>query len=535
MHSIPIAMTWELLRKSQWQSIMALLGANLVPVLLLTALRLEGALDITDPAIITLQFVAVQLTMVTFAAAALMAQEFAPRTFSLPVATSTLVAWRMLPSMVLVFVETLLSLSALNLVFGLDWPVWGPALVAPVALAMVQSAVWFSEKSILSPFIVGAVAVVISLWFKSRYGAIFAQPQHVWSTVTPAEVLTLLAFTVISYFVGIVGVSRNRSGESLASFNLVAWMEQVFARPFQDSRQSARSAIEAQYWSEWTKKGMLLPAVVCFALLFGMGIWLFFNRNPAELVEGFVVGGGLLSAMGLVGGLIAGNCGRNDTKPEMGQFLATRPLSNRALARIILRVAARSVVICWLIWVAVFGVVVGVLVLTGNRDRLAMIGSANWWSMHWWYVPATLLGCWIVVATVASAYLSGRPILLAKIVSALLAFYVAVMLSAKLLDWNSRFVVTIVLLTITGLALVVIAVWLMIAALRRSVLSAAEVCSAGFVWAGLSVVAVFECLRQPLQSPGTQLGTAILLVGIAAFAVVPFAAAPLSIAWNRHR
>ncbi len=60
MRSIPYAMTWELLRRGSWQMLLAVLGANLLSLLFLTALRMDGPLDLDDPGLVVMQMVLIQ-------------------------------------------------------------------------------------------------------------------------------------------------------------------------------------------------------------------------------------------------------------------------------------------------------------------------------------------------------------------------------------------------------------------------------------------------------------------------------------------
>src|SRR5712691_2504066 len=132
MRSIPLAMTWEMFAHGRWILIAAALGANVLPALILTALRHEGTIDPSDPSQLVMHMVLVQINMFCFAAAAFAAQGEPSRLFAFPVPTSSLVAWKMLPAMVLVSLETLVSSAALNVVFDLNWPLWGPALFVAV-------------------------------------------------------------------------------------------------------------------------------------------------------------------------------------------------------------------------------------------------------------------------------------------------------------------------------------------------------------------------------------------------------------------
>ena len=52
MRSIPVAMTWEMLRRGSWTLTGFALMANLLPVLMLAALRQEGPFDPGDSSLL---------------------------------------------------------------------------------------------------------------------------------------------------------------------------------------------------------------------------------------------------------------------------------------------------------------------------------------------------------------------------------------------------------------------------------------------------------------------------------------------------
>ena len=269
MRSIPVAMTWELLAHGRWTLPASFLGGNLLPVLLLGALLMHGEIDSNDPSVIVMHFMFVQTSMFCFAAGAMASMGAPARLFAWPIRSSTLAACQMLPMMLLVGLETLVSGVALNAMFDLDWPVWGPALFAATSMAAVQAVLWLTEKSpAWLPWAFALVALVLGLWLKSRYGDLFAQPNRFWRAVTPSEVLTLLAVTGLSFFVAVNGVARQRRGDTLPPWGFVAWFERTFdATP--EIGQPFASAAQAQYWFEWRQKGWAMPAAVTFGMIVG--------------------------------------------------------------------------------------------------------------------------------------------------------------------------------------------------------------------------------------------------------------------------
>ena len=83
---------------------------------------------------------------------------------------------------------------------------------------------------------------------------------------------------------------------------------------------------------------------------------------------------------------------------------------------------------------------------------------------------------------------------------------------------------------IVGVTLLLGPAWLYAAARRRHMIHAATL-AAAFAW--VAVTAVF--VTQLPMNDHASLPAYLFLTGPFAIAVAPFAAAPLAIAWNRHR
>ncbi|MEK6257996.1 MAG: hypothetical protein AABP62_05185 [Planctomycetota bacterium] len=525
MRSIPLAMTWEALQRGRWGLLLGLLGANLMPVLLLAALGHEGGFDPEDHSLTVMHVVLVQMNMFAFGAAIYSAQGTPSRLYSYPIRTESLVAWHMLLAMALVALEMSASTAVLNALFGLHWPLWGPALFSAAALVAIQATLWLTEKSAWLLFAMTLVAAGLGLWLKSRFGPMFSQPTRLWLEVTSSEVATLLAVVALSYWVAIIGVARNRCGEPLGSLGIVAWFVRVFEDP--EVRLSFRSPAEAQFWFEWRKKGWLVTGIVNFCLMLGLVAWLIFNRDPKELVEGFLVGGGLLSTLGLAVGLIVGNAGPSDSNLEMGHFLGTRPMTSADMSRTILKTAALSVLIAWATWAAAFLILFGILLATQTMPQPFLPSG-----VQWWYFPATLLGSWTVLALVTSLGLAGRMTWIGFLFFGLFGLIIALCLFSKFaLSHAAQSQLFYGLMAAGGIAFVLGTVWAYAAALRRSLVGGPVVCAAASVWIALSAVVMLEWVRHPVE----QFPVYLFTIGLMAAAVAPLATAPLALTWNRNR
>lgn len=525
MRSIPGAMTWEMLKRGRWNLLAFATVANLLPAFLLAALRHEGLNDPGEPSLLVFHVMLVQINLFVFGCALFDAAGQPSRLYALPISTASLVTWQMLPAMAAMTVESVASTALLNSIFDVGWPMWGPALFAAVGVAAIQAVLWTTEKSgwiVLAITIVGGIG---GLWFKSRFGPMFSQPTHLWTEVTPSEVLTLLGFAGLSYYAAVVGVARRRCGEPLPSLGIIAFIERVFDPP-PDVGPPFSSPLQAQFWFEWRKKGWAIPSVVVFGMLIGLGIWVIFVRELKDLFEGFVAGGAMLTLVGILG-LFLGNFGSNDTTFEMGHFLATRPLTNTELSRTTLKVLARSVLIAWVIWAVPFLIL---FVSLHALHAVPNVGALQ--EFGWWYFPVTLLGSWTTVSVLAAISMTGRTQLLAQLICGFLAAFIGLALFRRFvlsvsaqLAFDRGIGITIGVLLLLGTA------WSFVAARRRSLIGMPTVGAAASAWAVLSGLIVLDWTLHPAR-PWL---AGVLAVSLAALVVAPLAAAPLALAWNRNR
>lgn len=525
MRSVPVAITWEMLSGGRWSLLTFALGANVMPVFLLSALRLDGRVDSLDPSMLTMHLVLTQMNMFIFGAALMDTPGQPSRLFALPISTPAIVGWQMLLGMVLMILESVASTACLNAMFELGWPLWGPALFAAAGVAGIQAALWTTDKSAWSPFSVGAVGIGFGLWFKSRFGPTFSQPTHLWIEVTPVESLMLLLCVVVAYFVAVVGVARRRCGESLPSLGIISWFVRVFDPPAYNGPRFATPA-EAQFWFEWRNKGWALPAIVVFGMASGLIIWAISIHDRTQLFEAFVGGGAMLSAIGFVGFLL-GNFGSSDSAFEMGHFLTTRPMSTTEMSRVLLKVLAKSVLLAWGIWAVPFVLFSAYLFANGEFPDVELLRN-----LGWWYFPMTLLGCWTVVSVFASVTMTGRTLLLVQIIVGLFAFTLGeTMFSKYALTREARLPFERGVWLAVGVTLALGTALAFVAARRRGLIGSPTVARALSIWGVLSGLIAFDWALHPARP--VMLG--VLAVCAASLVVAPLATAPLALAWNRNR
>ncbi|HVX10292.1 MAG TPA: hypothetical protein VHC22_03885, partial [Pirellulales bacterium] len=418
-----------------------------------------------------------------------------------------------------------LSTAVLNALFDLGWPLWGPALFAAVAIAAVTALFWLTEDSAWILLGLAVVSGSLGLWFKTRYGEAFSQPTQMWQNVTFTEVVTMLAFAVVAYGVGVIGISRHRRSEPLPSLGVVAALDQLFKlAPY--AGPPFRSAFQAHAWFEWRKKGSAMPASVILGLMLGLCGWLLFNRTAQGLTESVLVGGGLLSAVAMICGLIMGNCGATDTTYEIGTFLASRPLTTVEMSRATLRAAAKSVLLSWLIWAAAFFAVYFIVLVVASPMCPFPRG------LDWAYVPATLIAAWTVMGLLTSLGLAGRSQWVMVLLCGLPALYIGLALFSKFaLSRSGQELFVQCVASATAVAAMLATTWMFVAARRRRLIEWITIYVAASLWVALAALMGIADVWHVWQRPVLY----VALVGIGALALAPLAAAPLALAWNRSR
>lgn len=527
MRSVPLAMTWEFLDRGRWMLPAGALAANAMTFLILTALRREGgALPSHHEAVITIHVALMQMHLFVFAAFVLTILGKSSRLYCLPVRTSTMVAWRLIPAMVVAAVEMALSTAVVNSVFALDWPVWGPALTHAVILAAVMSALWIGENSAWIPVVVAIVASPLAIWFKSRYGDPFSMPKHYWQAVTPGEVAMLGVAGWAAYGLGIVGMSRNRQGAPPLSVGILEWLNRLWEGiTWRDP--TFRSSRQAQWWLEWQRKGWAMPVGGSFLLLMALGFWVVFSRSRDDLWDALAAGGPTLLVLAIITAIMTGNVGPNDANYEMKSFRATRPMTSRTMAQTVMAIVAVSVGLTWLIWCLAFLIAYVLMKLTGSVPASEVLDYYGWW-----YFPAVLVGAWTIAALGSAISMCGRMQIVVKLMVGIQAIWLgSVLVSAT---WLSPELRAQIIRASVWLGAIVFPVALMASlaiAYRRRQLGASGVVGSLCVWFALITIA----LAAGHARHASAIPFVLLVIAVASLAVTPIPVAPLALAANRVR
>jgi hypothetical protein len=407
--------------------------------------------------------------------------------------------------------------GVLNGVLPLEWPVLGPALFGAVAVPLVLATTWYGDKSVWLTVLILVAAVGPFLWLKSRYGGPLSDPDHQWRHVTAGEAFFLAGLGVLAYFIGVAGVARQRRQEPLSVPKLIEWLSRILERaPAENLR--FRSAEEAQMWVEWNSKAVLLPGMLFYCGGVAFLGWLLFSRELSALTQG-VFGAGLVLPMlaGIVG-LILGNFGPADNTSIMGPWIASRPLTSAAIARVVLKTQFRAVATCTVAWQLAMWAVMAVAGTRFPQQELppAAFAAANW-LLPWAAASVGTLIC-----------LTGRSGWIG--VSSVLVMLIT-MVTGLVIRWTSGGEASQTFLSgaliVASIALIAGTAASFIAAIRRRIVSFRTVAACGVLVAVLIPIVVFQ-----LRGHETMrlVGAAVVV-----WCVAPFPMAPLAVAWNRNR
>ncbi len=461
---------------------------------------------------------------------------FPARLFTLPVRTTVLVAAPMLQGMAL---AVLLWLAWGRFVLrpsGIEVSLWPTALQAAAFVAVLQALLW-------SPFglpwlrVVLAVVVLLLVALGPQFGSLAGIDQTALAVVYAA----LIPLAALAAF---VGVSRARQGDSPDWAALLRRPRGFSWRPGRAAPFASPAA--AQLWYESRRHLLPLPlAVAAFTALFFL-VTLALERPPDGLKHQIILALNLVLFPVMLAPFFAPLLGRTGTSGgpyRLSSFTATRPLPVTALVTAKMKVAALSAVAACVLTVAaaaVWFVAAGTFeaLVRAAADSLRPYPFSRGAATVLFAAVAPVLLTWRLFVDGLWIGLTGRAWLVRGTFIAFgLGLTGAALLAADLtsdheladrvweaLPWWAGAAAAVKLLSAAGLGS---------ALLRRGLLEPRALAKWLAVWAA-AAVALFGLARGSVLFDDVPVS---LLVSGAVLGVplVRLAAAPLALAWNRHR
>jgi hypothetical protein len=543
----PLAFAWMFWRRFPWGHL-AVLGYFLVAVTLSAVLPAHLSLEVAPAAFALLTIPSIYLAFFPLGLFCLVEANtpiggrhscFPADLFLLPVRTGALAGWPMAYGAVAAASLWLVLAWCVMRPWVVLWnatvPLWWPALLAMAALAWLQAVLWL-------PFALRGLRVAVLLVLILGL-VVIGELCALGGAFEPVLVGVFAGLAVPGWALGYLAVRQGRCGHAPDWEGVFEpWRRLVRRLPHR--RRPFASAGWAQTWFEWKRTGYSLP-IMTGVLVPVVLLWLAFGLNdaipPAQPVLSALAVPVLMA--GLAGAPVGG---RNRWVKDhfcIAASTATLPMSTGEMLGAKLRSAALSTLVAWALVVVAVPLAV---ILTGNLDT-----ALGWWRQARQEVPAfkivagllagaiLLVGCtWKRLVDGQFFGLTGRKWVIESAVSggtlALVGFGLAGLWIYKhpeiheqllaLVPWLLGLLIAC-RLSVAGLALR--------AGLRRRVLEPRT--AARWVTAWVCVAAtLFGLLAYAVPAervPVYNLAFAVLF----AMPMARLTAAPLALAWNRHR
>jgi hypothetical protein len=530
MRSPAAAIGWEFWHRHRW-GFVALAGYLLVLAAMRLAVVAWGlSFDLDSPERFSLVMVVplgtalmYLLALFSFGFAGDLAARrsiYPSRMFTLPVTSAALAGWPMLYG-----TATMAVLWGLTRLLA-PWPssvpipvVW-PALLAAVLLAWTQALTWM-------PYGLAGLRVVVAMSWLVVFDTILLLGLH-YGVSEPLMLAALAPLLPLAYLVALFAVARARRGEvpdwrgPLARLGRLAspWSRSVrFDAPTQ-----------AQAWLEWRQHGRSLPVLVGILLPFELAL-LFAAGNDPALV--FVI---------LLGVLL--------TPPFMAAFAAATVRKanpggsgSAALVAAKLKMAIWSTLAAWLLVLVAVPLALkltatGPLVIDGARRFIETVGVPRAVALALLVSSALVSATWKQLVQSLYVGLSGRGWAVKSSVFLSLSLLAAIGPLAVWVIENGAVLAELldalpwILALLAGLKLC-FAAWVATRLYDERLLSDRTLVAGAAAWL-VAVLALHGVLVWLVATPLVP-SYLLLLIAILATPSARVSAAPVALAWNRHR
>lgn len=450
---------------------------------------------------------------------------FPARHFVLPVPTWLLVGWPMIQGMLAAVAVWVAWDRFVLRPAGVETPGWWVPMLAAV-VACAQALVWL-------PFGVAwvrVVAMALALTVLLRSNAYFDDP------ATQERVLTGVAAGLVpaAFLVARAGVGRARRGDNPEW----SWLR----RPAPGERVTGggrertpfASAMAAQTWYEWRLRGRGFLATVLAVVGVLAAVALLFEHpsNRADFGLIFLFIPPLLAAYF---GVAAGSPGESIRSTALTTFAATRPLGNRELVAAKVRALTLSAALTWLV---VLAVTAGWIAAADGFERVGRMwesaverqGRATAVGFCALLAAGLVGGTWRALVANLWVGLTGRTWLVP--LQTFLISLPAAYLFAEWVQWHSDPARRERLLdALPWVAAAAVGVKLLATGWFVSRVEGAGRLVAAWAVAAAALAGVLAWLVPPELVPAYGVGLGVVLL----LPLARLTAAPLALAWSRHR
>ena len=544
MRSPAAAIAWEFRRRHRW-GLFALIGYLLVlAAIKFLFLASERPVKLDSPQsfafVVVVPLTATLLYLMSVfsygLAGDLAARQsmFPARMFALPVTTAALAGWPMLYGTAAMAILWLASRFLVLWPSGIEVPVLWPALLAAALLAWTQALTWM-------PYGLPGLRVIAAVLWLAAIDAVVMLALH-YRAHEPAMAAILVPQVPLAYLVARFAVARARRGEVPDWQPVFGRLAQI-ARHLPGRRAGFRSSADAQAWFEWRRSGRSLPASVAILMPFELAL-LFAAVDVPVLIFGILLG--VLLTPPFMATFAAAMVRKSNPQAAdhgLAPFIATRPSTGAALIAAKLKATIGSTAAAWLL------VLVAVpLALRLSGTEPVVIERARWLVEAVGMPRAIVLVLLVISGSIASTWkqlvqslylgLTGREWLIKGSVFVVLSL---LLLVGPIVQWivehqqaqRALWDALPAILAVLACAKLSAAAWVATRLYRSRLLSDRTLVTGAACWCA-AVLALYGLFAWFLSTPFFP-RYLLALVAILAIPLARLSAAPLALAWNRHR
>lgn len=455
---------------------------------------------------------------------------YPPRMFTLPVTSAALAGWPMLygtVAMVLLWLSTrLLGVWPA----GEDIPMYWPALLAASMLAWTQTLTWM-------PYPLPGLRVIVTVVWLTLVDAVVMVALE-FKASEPVMLAILAPHVPLAYLFARFAVDRARRG------HVPDWGYLFGRRGRTAVQRDFRTPARAQMWFEWRQHGRSLPAMVAIVVPCELSLLFVFPDTPVIVFE-------ILILVLLTPPFMARFVAATISKPSSGAgdaygvtaFLATRPMTSASLIAAKLRVTIRSTLASWLLVVIAVPLALRLsgawpIVAGWFQTGIGAVGMARAITLVLLGLAMLMASTWKQLVQSLCIGLTGREwVVKASVFLALALLTVGLPLVVWVLEnrkaigalWNA----IPWILAVMACVKVSAACWIAMRLHDHRLLSDRTLVIGALAW-DVAVFALYGLLVWLL--PALLFRSWFLaLVAILAIPLARLSAAPLALAWNRHR
>ena len=543
MHSPAAAIAWEFRQRHRWALLALVVYLTVLAAIKLVILGHNSPIDFDSPATFAFVFVVPFSAYFTYFIAVftfgfdgdLAARQsmYPARMFTRPVSSAALAGWPMFfGAAVSVILWTATRLLALW-PSSLEVPVVWPGFLAVVLLAWAQVLTWMPSG------LPGVRLIAVVLWL-TAIDVIVILAVH-FRASEALMIAFLLPQIPLAYIVARYAVARARRGDVPDWSGAFTWLARIAgaSRP----PKLFRSAADAQAWFEWRLSGKSLPVWVAIILPFDLLLFWVAGSSTLLVIE-------LLLGVLFIPIIIATFAAATVSKPSVNvsdsyglpPFMATRPLTDAQLVAAKLKTALASTAIAWLLIILAVPIALEwsgemPLVVEHSRRFAQIVGTPRAVVFLLLVVAAFIVSTWKQLVQTLYIGLTGRAWLIkGSIFATLTVLFFIGPIAEWIIDtgrlgklWSTLPLIFTLLVCVKMSA----AAWIATGLYRYRLLSDRVLVAGAACWCA-AVFALYGVLVWMLDTPHIP-HYLLMLLAILAIPLARLSAAPLALAWNRHR